>query len=53
VSSPSPAVAIAPRRSATSEGSALIEVSGVTKDFGDQRALDEVDPSSRRVSSSV
>ena len=40
---PSPAAATAPRSTATAAGSALIEVRGVTKDFGEQRALDEVD----------
>ena len=43
MSGPSPAAATAPRSTATAAGSALIEVRGVTKDFGEQRALDEVD----------
>ena len=43
VSGPSPAVATARRSTATAAGSVLIEVRGVTKDFGEQRALDEVD----------
>ena len=42
MSGPSPA-AVTARRSTGTAGSALIEVDGVTKDFGEQRALDEVD----------
>ena len=42
MSGPAPAAATALRPPATAAGSSLIEVRGVIKDFGEQRALDEV-----------
>jgi ABC-2 type transport system ATP-binding protein len=43
VTGPSPAVATALRSTGTGTGSPIIEVRDVTKDFGEQRALDEID----------